>query len=51
LYCVEFVTKAIEAATNHQITFSTTTINKFVYVAPDDLFLNTHCAERKRLRF
>ena len=51
LYCAEFVTKAIEAATNHQITFSTTTINKFVYVAPDDLFLNTHCAERKRLRF
>lgn len=51
LYCAEFVTKAVEAASHHKITFSTTTINKFVYVAPDNLFLNAHCAEKKRLRF
>ncbi|MDQ6756725.1 MAG: hypothetical protein M3004_07295 [Bacteroidota bacterium] len=51
MYCAEFVSKAIETATKKQINFSTTTINKFEFVAVDNLFLNKYCVEKKRIRF
>ena len=51
LYCAEFVSKAISAATARQITFATTRINAFEFVAVDNLFLNPHCVEKKRIRF
>ena len=34
-----------------QIIFSTTKINKFEFVAVDNLFLNKFCEEKKRIRF
>jgi hypothetical protein len=51
MYCAEFVSKAISAATDKQIFFSTTKINKFEFVAVDNLFLNKFCEEKKRIRF
>ena len=51
MYCAEFVSKAITAATDNQIIFSTTKINKFEFVAVDNLFLNKFCEEKKRIRF
>ena len=51
MYCAEFVSKAVNAATNKQINFATTTINKFEFVAVDNLFLNKYCVEKKRIRF
>lgn len=51
MYCAEFVSKAISMATGKQIIFSTTKINKFEFVAVDNLFLNKFCEEKKRIRF
>ena len=51
MYCAEFVSKAIATATDKQVVFSTTKINKFEFVAVDDLFLNKFCEEKKRIRF
>jgi hypothetical protein len=51
MYCAEFVSKAINIATNKQVLFPTTTINKFEYVAIDNLFLNKYCTEKIRVRF
>ncbi|MEO5782879.1 MAG: hypothetical protein ABIQ07_06390 [Ginsengibacter sp.] len=51
MYCAEFVSKAISTATDKQIIFSTTKINKFEFVAVDNLFLNKFCEEKKRIRF
>ncbi len=51
MYCAEFVSKAITAATDKQIIFSTTKINQFEFVAVDNLFLNKFCEEKKRIRF
>ena len=51
MYCAEFVSKAISMATDKQIIFSTTKINKFEFVAVDNLFLNKYCEEKKRIRF
>lgn len=51
MYCAEFVSKAITTATNHRISFATTKINKFEYVAIDNLFLNNFCTEKKRIRY
>ena len=51
MYCAEFVSKAISMATDNQIIFSTSKINKFEFVAVDNLFLNKFCEEKKRVRF
>jgi hypothetical protein len=51
LYCAEFVSKAINTATAKQVTFSTTRINTFEFVAVDNLFMNPHCVEKSRIRF
>lgn len=51
LYCAEFVSKAISLGTNKHINFSTTSINNFEFVAVDNLFLNSSCIEKKRIRF
>lgn len=51
MYCAEFVSKAITAATDKQVIFSTTKINNFEFVAVDNLFLNKFCEEKKRIRF
>ena len=51
MYCAEFVSKAINSATNNQVIFSTTKINKFEFVAVDNLFLNSNCVEKKRIRY
>ena len=51
MYCAEFVSKAITTATGNQIIFSTSRINKFEFVAVDNLFLNKFCQEKKRIRF
>lgn len=51
LYCAEFVSKAISSGTNNQISFSTTKINNFEFVAVDNLFLNQHCVEKKRISY
>jgi hypothetical protein len=51
LYCAEFITKAVEIATNRRITFSTTNIKGFQYEAPDNLFLNQHVTEKIRITF
>jgi len=51
VYCAEFVSKAISLCTNHRINFSTTKINNFEFVAVDNLFLNSYCVEKKRIRY
>ncbi len=51
MYCSEFVSKAISTASANQIIFSTTKINKFEFVAVDNLYLNKFCEERKHIRF
>ena len=51
LYCAEFVSKAITTATQHRINFTTTRINSFSFVAVDNLFKNTFCEEKLRVRF
>jgi len=51
MYCSEFVSKAISIASANQIIFSTTKINKFEFVAIDNLYLNKFCEERKHIRF
>jgi len=51
LYCAEFISKAVEVATKGRISFSTTTVKEFEYVAPDDLFLNQHATEKLRIHF
>jgi hypothetical protein len=51
MYCTEFVSKAITAATKKEISFKTTWINKFEFVAVDNLFLNPKCKELCRVKF
>ena len=51
LYCAEFVSKAISAASNGRIHFSQSKINNFEFVAVDDLFLNKSCVEKKRTKY
>ena len=51
MYCAEFVSKAISTATNKQISFSTSKINNFEFVAVDNLLLNRNCSEKKRIRY
>ncbi|MEP6615812.1 MAG: hypothetical protein ABJA57_04505 [Ginsengibacter sp.] len=51
MYCAEFISKAVELATKKKIKFSTSSIHQFIYIAPDDLFLNSHCSEKKRFRY
>jgi len=51
MYCAEFVSKAINAATNKQICFTTTKINKFEFVAIDNLFINKYCSQKMRIIF
>ena len=51
LYCAEFVSKAIGAASNGQINFSTSKINSFEFVAVDNLFLNKYCTEKNRTKY
>ena len=51
MYCTEFVYKAVEEASNHKISLSTTTLNHIKFVAPDNLFINPACIEIKRVIF
>ena len=51
LYCAEFAYKAIENATASRISFSFSKINKFEFVAVDNLFHNPFCSEKARVRF
>ncbi len=51
LYCAEFVSKAVEQATDKDIYFTTNKLNTFEYLAVDNLFLNKHCVEIKRLTY
>jgi hypothetical protein len=51
LYCAEFVSKAVTAASNSQINFSTSKINNFEFVAVDNLFLNKYCIEKYRAKY
>lgn len=51
LYCAEFISKAIAAATNKQIRFSLSKINNFEFVAVDNLFLNKNCTEKNRTKY
>jgi hypothetical protein len=51
MYCAEFVSKAISTATKKEISFHTTWINNFEFVAVDNLFLNRHCRELYRIRY
>lgn len=51
LYCAEFVSKAVEKATENKIAFTSNRINGFEYLAVDNLFLNKHCIEIKRVSF
>lgn len=51
MYCAEFVSKAISLCTDHRINFSTSKINNFEFVAVDNLFLNSNCFEKKRVRY
>ena len=51
LYCAEFVSKAIGAASNGKINFATSRINNFEFVAVDNLFLNKYCAEKNRTKY
>lgn len=40
MYCAEFVSKSITKATNKEIEFTPSRINKFIFVGVDDLFLH-----------
>lgn len=51
MYCAEFVSKAISQCSGQQIHFSTSHINNFEFVAVDNIFLNSNCVEKKRVRF
>jgi hypothetical protein len=51
MYCSEFVSKAITIATDRTVTFSTTRLNKFEFIALDNLYLNKFCIETKRIRY
>ena len=51
MYCTEFVYKAVEEASHHKISLSTTTLNHLRFVAPDNLFINPACVELKRVIF
>jgi len=51
MYCAEFVSKAITQCSNHQVNFSTSTINNFEFLAIDNLFLNKSCLEKQRIRY
>lgn len=51
LYCAEFVSKAISLGSGRHVNFSTSRINNFEFVAVDNLFLNSNCVEKKRVRY
>ena len=51
LYCAEFVSKAINKATDGRMVFDLTRINNFIFIAIDNLFNNDFCTEKTRVRF
>ena len=51
MYCTEFVYKAVEEASNHKISLTTTTLNQIKFVAPDNLFMTPGCIQIKRITF
>ncbi|HEY9340137.1 MAG TPA: YiiX/YebB-like N1pC/P60 family cysteine hydrolase [Hanamia sp.] len=51
MYCSEYVYKIIKKATAGVIPIHTTTLNKIVFVAVDNLFINPYCSEIQRTIF
>lgn len=51
LYCAEFVSKAISAASKNQINFIPSNLNKFEFVAVDNVILHKDCKEKIRIRY
>jgi len=51
MYCSEFVYKALTSATNKRIVIATTTLNHICFIALDNLTLNPHCKQIKRIRY
>lgn len=51
LYCAEFVAKALQLGSGGVISFSTTRINNFEFMAVDNLFLHKNCVEKARIKY
>ena len=51
MYCSEFVYKTVEQATQDSIQIGLTTINHFIFIAINNLFINIFSTEIKRIFF
>ena len=51
MYCAEFVAKVFSRAFNMPAMFTTHTIQRKEYIAPDDIYLQEKCGEVKRFSY